>query len=53
MQIDAHTIGIKGSPTIVSDMEVLESRREVEIIEGEREEKAERLIQKLAESGVV
>ena len=47
------SVGLKGSPTIVSNMASIELKREVEIITGTREEKAERLIQKLAEAGVI
>lgn len=47
------SVGLKGSPTIVSKMTNRESKREVEIIAGTREEKAERLIQKLADAGVI
>jgi electron transfer flavoprotein alpha/beta subunit len=45
--------GLKGSPTIVSNMRTQDSKREVEIIAGTREEKAERLIQKLVDAGVI
>ena len=51
--VPAESVGLKGSPTIVSRMATKDSRREVEIIAGTREEKAERLIQKLAEAGVI
>ena len=47
------TVGQKGSPTIVSNLAAIESKREVEIITGTREEKAERLVQKLADAGVL
>ncbi len=47
------SVGLKGSPTIVSDLSVLESKRNVEMLEGTREEKAEQLIQKLAETGLL
>jgi electron transfer flavoprotein alpha/beta subunit len=46
-------VGQKGSPTIVSNLSAIESKREVEIITGTREEKAERLVQKLADTGVI
>jgi len=46
-------VGLKGSPTIVSDLASKESKRKVEIIAGTREEKAERLIQTLADAGVL
>jgi electron transfer flavoprotein alpha/beta subunit len=51
--VPEESVGLKGSPTIVSDMTTQERKREVEIIGGTREEKAERLIQKLADAGVL
>ena len=45
--------GLKGSPTFVSTMASAESKRQVEMINGEREEKAELLVQKLVEKGVI
>ena len=47
------SVGLKGSPTIVSDMTTRDSKRETEIVGGAREEKAERLVRKLAEVGVI
>jgi len=47
------SVGLKGSPTIVSTMAGKDSKREVEIITGTREEKARQLIQKLADAGVI
>ncbi|MDM8524165.1 electron transfer flavoprotein subunit beta/FixA family protein [Desulfococcaceae bacterium HSG8] len=49
----AESVGLKGSPTIVSDLRTQDSKREVEIIEGTREDKAEQLVQKLADAGVL
>jgi len=51
--VPAESVGIKGSPTIVTEMRVTESTRTVEFIEGTREEKAEQLVQKLIEVGVL
>ncbi len=51
--VPEETVGQKGSPTIVSNLAAIESKREVEIITGTREEKAERLVQKLADTGVI
>jgi electron transfer flavoprotein alpha/beta subunit len=51
--VPEESVGLKGSPTIVSDMTTQERTREVEIIGGTREERAERLIQKLADAGVL
>ena len=47
------TVGMKGSPTIVSKLDSKESKREVEVISGTREEKAEYIVQKLAYEGVI
>jgi electron transfer flavoprotein beta subunit len=47
------SVGLKGSPTIVSDLGIRESKREVEIISGTREEKVDRLVQKLVDQGVL
>ena len=51
--VPEESVGLKGSPTVVSNMATRESKRQVEIIAGAREEKAERLIQRLAEAGVI
>jgi electron transfer flavoprotein beta subunit len=51
--VPEESVGLKGSPTIVSDMANLDSNREVEIIAGTREEKAQRLVQKLADAGAI
>jgi len=46
-------VGIKGSPTIVTEMHAVENTRQVTFLEGTREEKAEQLVQKLVEVGVL
>jgi electron transfer flavoprotein beta subunit len=51
--VPAEAVGLKGSPTIVSELISTESKREAEIIAGTREEKAEFLVQKLADVGVL
>ena len=51
--VPAEALGVKGSPTVVSNLSTTESKREVQMIEGTREEKAEQLVQKLAEAGIV
>jgi len=51
--VPAEAVGLKGSPTIVSELSTTESKRETEIIAGTREEKAELLVQKLADVGVL
>ena len=47
------SVGVKGSPTIVSELTTTESKRQVEFINGTREEKADILVQKLADAGVL
>jgi electron transfer flavoprotein beta subunit len=49
----AETVGIKGSPTIVTEMCTVEHKRQAEILEGTREEKAELLLRKLIDAGVL
>jgi electron transfer flavoprotein beta subunit len=51
--VPAETVGIKGSPTIVTEMCSVENTRKVTFLEGTREEKAEQLLQKLIEGGVL
>ena len=51
--VPAESLGLKGSPTVVSNLSTTESKREVKMLEGTREEKAEQLVQKLAEAGVI
>lgn len=51
--VPAETLGLKGSPTVVSNLSTTESKREVKMIDGTREEKAEQLVQKLAEAGII
>ena len=46
-------VGVKGSPTIVTAMGTTDNTREVAFIEGTREEKAEALVQKLADAGLI
>ena len=46
-------VGLKGSPTVVSEMTHIERKRECEFIEGTMGEKAQMLIQKLVEGGVL
>jgi electron transfer flavoprotein beta subunit len=49
--VSAESVGLIGSPTIVSELNTTESRREVEFITGTREEKAELLVAKLIGTG--
>jgi electron transfer flavoprotein beta subunit len=51
--VPAEALGVKGSPTVVSNLSTTESKREVQMISGTREEKAEQLIQKLADAGII
>jgi electron transfer flavoprotein beta subunit len=51
--VPAETVGIKGSPTIVTEMCAVKNTRKVAFLEGTREEKAELLLQKLVEGGVL
>ena len=53
LSVPAELLGVKGSPTVVSNLSTTESRRDVEMISGTREEKAEQLVQKLAEAGMI
>lgn len=47
------SVGLKGSPTIVSDLTAVESKRTCQIIEGSLEEKADILIKKFVSAGVL
>jgi electron transfer flavoprotein beta subunit len=48
------SVGLKGSPTIVSELNAQEeNKRQAEIITGTRDEKAEMLVQKLVDAGVL
>ena len=47
------TVGAKGSPTIVSEMAVVENRRDVEVLQGNLEEKADQLVSRLAGMGAL
>lgn len=51
--VPVETVGTKGSPTIVSEMSTVEKRREVELLRGTTEEKAEQLVSRLAERGLL
>lgn len=51
--VTENTVGLSGSPTMVSAMTTRSSRRQVEIINGTREEKAEILVQKLADADLI
>jgi electron transfer flavoprotein beta subunit len=49
----ADLVGLKGSPTIVSNLEYVENKRECEMIQGSLEDKVEQVIAKLIEAGAV
>lgn len=51
--VSEDNVGLKGSPTIVSGITGRESKREVQVIGGTLEEKADFLVQKLAEEGII
>jgi len=53
LDLPADECGLKGSPTIVTEMQAVENTRVVEFLEGTRDEKAEQLLQKLIETGVL
>ena len=53
LALKAESVGLKGSPTIVSDLELIESKRECQMIEGSLDEKVDLLIGKLVEAGAV
>ncbi|MBE9524754.1 MAG: electron transfer flavoprotein subunit beta/FixA family protein [Chloroflexi bacterium] len=51
--LPAESVGLKGSPTIVSKLTYAESKRECQIIEGTLDEKVDILISKLVAAGVI
>jgi len=51
--VPEEAVGLKGSPTIVSELSSAESKREVEMVAGTRDEKAAQLVQKFADLGVL
>jgi electron transfer flavoprotein beta subunit len=53
LALPAESVGLKGSPTIVSKLTYVESKRECQIIEGTLEEKVDFLINKLVEAGAI
>jgi electron transfer flavoprotein beta subunit len=53
LALQEEAVGLKGSPTIVSKLENVESKRECQMIEGTMEEKVDQLIGKLVEAGAV
>jgi len=53
LALPAESVGQKGSPTMVSKLTYVESKRECQIIEGTLDEKVDILISKLVEAGVI
>jgi electron transfer flavoprotein beta subunit len=53
LALPAESVGLKGSPTMVSKLTYVESKRECQIIEGTLDEKVDILISKLVEAGVI
>jgi electron transfer flavoprotein beta subunit len=53
LAIPAEAVGLKGSPTRVSNLSATETKRQVEMFAGTREEKAKQLVQKLTDAGVL
>jgi electron transfer flavoprotein beta subunit len=53
LDVSENEVGLKGSPTIVSEMHSIESKRACEFIEGSLEEKADFLLNKLIETGMI
>ncbi len=53
LEVSPEAVGIKGSPTIVSELNPTDTKREVEFITGTREEKVDILVQKLMATGLL
>jgi electron transfer flavoprotein alpha/beta subunit len=53
LDVSPESVGLRGSPTIVSKLASRENKRNAEIIAGTREEKAEVLLQRIADAGVI
>jgi electron transfer flavoprotein beta subunit len=51
--VPADSLGAKGSPTIVSEIAAVENRRDVEVLQGTLEEKADQLVSRLAGTGIL
>jgi electron transfer flavoprotein beta subunit len=51
--VSRESVGLKGSPTIVSRLSTHENKRDVEFFTGTREEKAEAMIHKLMSTGIL
>lgn len=53
LELNPDAVGENGSPTIVTDMQSIESKRAAELFQGSLDEKATCLVDKLAEAGVL
>jgi electron transfer flavoprotein alpha/beta subunit len=53
LEVSVDLVGAKGSPTIVTDMTVVEHRREVEMVQGKLDEKADQLVARLVDMGIL
>jgi electron transfer flavoprotein beta subunit len=53
LALQADSVGLQGSPTIVSKLEYLENKRVCHMIEGTLDEKVDQLIRKFVEAGVL
>jgi electron transfer flavoprotein alpha/beta subunit len=53
LSLSEDLVGLKGSPTIVTEMKPVEKKREIEFISGDRDEKAAILVTKLVDAGVI
>jgi electron transfer flavoprotein beta subunit len=51
--VSEESVGAKGSPTIVSEIAAVDNRRDVEVLQGNLEEKAEQLVSRLAGMGIL
>ena len=52
--VSPESLGLKGSPTIVSELSAqVENKRQAEIITGTRDEQTDMLVQKLVDAGVL
>jgi electron transfer flavoprotein alpha/beta subunit len=53
LAVPEEAVGLKGSPTVVSDLRPTQSKRKAAIIGGTSQEKAVQLVQRLADRGVL
>ena len=51
--ISATSVGLEGSPTLVTEMLAKENKREVQFFNGSREEMADQMVRKLIEAGAI